>query len=976
MRARGWRVNSVRNGGRQVSFEEHAKDGLAEGGGSAVVPGLSGADGGGLCASDEHAQDGGGLCASEAWARIESLFLEASTLAPLERVSFLDQACAGQPELRCEVESLLDADPERVNFLERPPSRLAADLLRQRPEWPDFIGPYRIRGLLGEGGMGIVYEAEQEHPHRIVALKVIRAAMMTGTVLRRFELEAEALGRLQHPGIAQVYHAGTAGSGAGAQPYFAMELIEGHPLLAYAGERSLATRERLELMAKVCDAVNHAHQRGILHRDLKPGNILVDGSGQPKILDFGVARILDSDSQATRQTDLGQLIGTLDYMSPEQTLGDPLGMDVRSDIYSLGVILYELLAGRLPYETKQRALPELVRAIREDDPERLSTIHSGYRGDIETIVHKSLEKERESRYASASELADDIRRHLADEPILAMPASAAYRAAKFYRRYRTGVVAVGVFVLVILGFGIAMAILAARTARERDIARTERARADAVVDFLQNDVLAQADGGAQSGPARDPNLKVREALDRAAARIQGKFEQQPLVEASIRQTIGETYSIIGVYPSAAAQMERALAIRRRALAAGNQDAAANQDIVASMLRLGEIRRSQGKGDHGEALLREAVETGTRTLGEQNPIVVSAMSQLAGTYIALAQPKRAEELYGKVLEIRRRVLGPANPATVTAMSDLAVAYTAQGKLQQAEDLYLQVIEAGSEQTHPPLEPISNLGNLYVRQGKFKEAEPYLRKAMKVAGETLNEEHPFRLFMLDSLGALDRDLGRFGEAETLFQQSWTVRRRVLGDENRNTLSDVFFLGDLYCTEGKWAEGEKMLLNAVTVQRRLLSDEDRFTVRTMAGLSQCYLRQRKFAEAEPWAAAVVQIRRRQLGQSNPLTTDALMVLAEIKVRRGMLSEADSLLKEACGAGPPKDWQGFYCQSLLGASLSAAKSFPLAEPLLVSGYQGMLQNQSRMPAGRVMHLVNAKATLARMYNDWGKSELAARWK
>jgi non-specific serine/threonine protein kinase/serine/threonine-protein kinase len=271
---------------------------------------------------------------------------------------------------------------------------------RDRP-LPASVGGYRIVRLLGEGGMGTVYQAEQSNPSRMVALKVIKPGVSSDQLLRRFDQEAEALGRLQHPGIAQIYHAGTADSGLGPQPFFAMEFIQGRPLLDYAGERNLNTRARLELMARICDAVNHAHQRGIIHRDLKPGNILVDESGQPKILDFGVARVSDSDVQATRQTDLGQLIGTLAYMSPEQVLGIPQELDIRSNVYALGVILYELLADKLPYLVNGRALHEVVRAIREEDPGLLSSIDRRFRGDVETIVAKALEKEKSRRYASA-----------------------------------------------------------------------------------------------------------------------------------------------------------------------------------------------------------------------------------------------------------------------------------------------------------------------------------------------------------------------------------------------------------------------------------------------------------------------------------------------------------------------------------------------------------------------------------------------
>ena len=283
---------------------------------------------------------------------------------------------------------------------------------------PASIGNYRIVRLLGEGGMGAVYEAEQDQPRRRVALKVIKAAWASPEMLRRFEQESRALGRLQHPGIAQIYEAGSADAGFGVQPFFAMELIHGKPLVEYANEHKLNTRQRLELMIQVCDAVHHAHQRGIIHRDLKPGNILVDETGQPRILDFGLARATDSDAQATRQTDMGQLLGTLAYMSPEQVLADPYALDTRSDVYALGVILYELLAGKMPY-TLSRHLHEAVRTIQVTDPAPLSAVSRVYRGDIETIVAKALEKDKERRYASAAGLAGDIRRYLNDEPIIA-----------------------------------------------------------------------------------------------------------------------------------------------------------------------------------------------------------------------------------------------------------------------------------------------------------------------------------------------------------------------------------------------------------------------------------------------------------------------------------------------------------------------------------------------------------------------------
>jgi len=300
---------------------------------------------------------------------------------------------------------------------------------------PSCVGRYRILRLLGEGGMGAVYEAEQDVPQRTVALKVIRAGYADPEMLHRFDTETQALGRLQHPGIAQIYDAGAVETPFGKQPYIAMELVRGQMLLDYCDGQKLNTRERLELMAKICEAVQHAHQRGLIHRDLKPANILVGEDGQPKILDFGVARLTDSDAQATRQTNMGEIIGTLAYMSPEQVSGEAADIDTRSDVYALGVILYEALSGKAPYAIG-RQIHEAVRAIRQDEPTALRSVNRTYRGDIETIVARALEKDKTRRYGSAAELAADIRRYLHDEPIVARPPSTTYQLQKFARRHK------------------------------------------------------------------------------------------------------------------------------------------------------------------------------------------------------------------------------------------------------------------------------------------------------------------------------------------------------------------------------------------------------------------------------------------------------------------------------------------------------------------------------------------------------------
>ncbi len=442
--------------------------------------------------------------------RVEHVFGEAVALEPDAREAFLDRACRGDPALRREVESLLahhhdgqDAfSDDRVGLgyellgaatrvrRSRPAGRDAAGPV---PPLPEAIGCYRILQRIGEGGMGTVYLAEQGNPRRRVALKMIRAGIMSHGMLRRFQFEADVLGRLQHPGIAQIYEAGEVDTPAGPQPYFAMEYVDGIELREYAKRCELGTRARLELLARVCDAVHHAHQRGIVHRDLKPDNVIVvqetavtaaGGAaefaqlGQPKVLDFGVARATGSDVQMTTvRTDVGQLVGTLTYMSPEQVAGDSRQLDIRSDIYALGVILYELLAGKPPFDLRHKSIPEAARIIREDEPTRLGSMRTVFRGDIDTIACKALEKHRQRRYQSAAEMATDIRRYLAHEPIAAHPPSTFYQLAKFARRNK-GLVAGIVLSFVMLVIGTALSLtFAVNAIHSRNLAKANEERA-------------------------------------------------------------------------------------------------------------------------------------------------------------------------------------------------------------------------------------------------------------------------------------------------------------------------------------------------------------------------------------------------------------------------------------------------------------------------------------------------------------------
>ena len=730
------------------------------------------------------------------------------------------------------------------------------------------IGAYRILGLLGQGGMGTVYKAEQQNPQRIVALKVIRLGVASAEHLRRFEQEAKLLGRLQHPGIAQIYEAGTANSGGGDQPYFAMEFIQGLPLLQYSKTRNLDPRARLEVMAKICDAVNHAHQRGIIHRDLKPVNILVDESAQPKILDFGVARVTDSDTQATRQTDMGQLLGTLAYMSPEQVLADPLALDIRSDVYALGVILYELLAGKAPYHTESLALHEAVQAIREEDPAPLSSINRRYRGDVETIVAKALEKDRTRRYSSAAELGADIRRYLADDPIVARPPTTTYQLHKFVRRHKALVAAVSAVFLVLVA-GMIVSFREAMVARRAEqTAAKEAASANAVVNFLQNDLLAQASAKKQSGPTAkpDPDIKVRTALDRAAARIEGKFDRQPEVEAAIRDTIGKTYEDLAQYAESQKQLERALELERRTWGPENPK------TLNTLNHLGRTLWHQGKYQEAGALFGPALEIERRVLGPEHPDTLYCMNNLANVYRAEDNNAQAEPLYRQTLEIRRRVLGPEYPDTLISMNNLANVYWSQGNYAQAEALYSETMEIqrrvlGPE--HPDtLLSMGNLAATYMEEGKYAQAEALLTQTLEVSRRVLGPDHTTTLGFLKDFATLNLRERKYALAETDAAQVLASRQRPGASEDPADIqSAVADLALVYMSEGKFAESERLARQAQAFEEKNQPKSwERFRAESLLGAS--LAGEKKYAAAEPLLLAGYQgmrARKEKMGVPN---------------------------------------------------------------------------------------------------------------
>jgi non-specific serine/threonine protein kinase/serine/threonine-protein kinase len=833
-------------------------------------------------------------------------------------------------------------------------SAAAALSLAERASEARSIGPYQLIRKLGEGGMGQVWLAKQTAPiHRQVALKLIRVGRYDDSVLQRFFAERQSLAIMNHPSIAKVFDAGATPDG---QPYFVMEYVPGQPITDYCDRKRLKIRERLELFIKVCEGVQHAHQKAVMHRDLKPANILVvevDGKPMPRIIDFGLAKAASPQLDGeTLVTQAGGWVGTPGYMSPEQADPGVMDVDTRTDVYSLGAVLYALLTGFLPLETedwRKQRFAEYLRRLQAEDPPRPSTkvsadkessksaaeargaeprqLVSLLHGDLDWITMKALEKDRSRRYGSPMELAADVQRYLNNEAVLAAPPSPAYRARKFARRYRVALVTACAFALVLI-------LAAAISIRQSIRANKEAAIAQAVNDFLQNDLLAQASANNQSGPSAkpDPHLEVRTALDRAAARIEGKFVKQPEVEAAIRDTIGQTYADLGLHPEAEKQLERALDLRRRVL--GPEHA----DTLKSMTNLAAVDERQAKYAQAEALDIQILEIKRRVLGPEHPDTLASMNNLAVVFDDEGKYAQAEALDSQTLEIRRRVLGPEHPDTLMTTANLAIVFDYEGKYAQAEALDSQTLE--------------------------------------IKRRVLGPEHPETLVSMNNLANVYDYEGKYAQAEALFSQTLEIQRRVLGPEHPYTAVSMNNLASVYDYEGKYAQAEALFSQTLEIKRRVRGPEHPSTLYTLADFVSMYQRQGKYTLAQNYAAQALAGRRHALGSENPDTMASAADLALACLSQGKFAESEPLARETMetdGKIQPDNWQRFRAESLLGASLAGEKKYAEAEPLLLEGYRGMLARNHHIPAFDRYHLERAHQWLVQLYKDWGRPEKAA---
>jgi serine/threonine protein kinase/Tfp pilus assembly protein PilF len=852
------------------------------------------------------------------------------------------------------------------------------------------IGPYELLRLLGEGGMGMVYLAEQKRPiKRQVALKIIKPGMDSKRVIARFEAERQTLALLDHPNIAHVYDAGTTEA---SQPYFVMEYVKGLSITEHCDHHKLTIEDRLRLFRQVCLAVHHAHQKGIIHRDIKPSNILVslqDDQALPKIIDFGIAKALAQPlTERTIFTEQGQLFGTPEYMSPEQADMANEDIDTRSDIYSLGILLYVLLTGVLPFDSttfREGGIEHIRQVIREADPktpsirltklgEEAKKIASSRRTKIEILarrLHRELEwiplkamrKERGERYRSASELADDIENYLKGNPLIAGPPGILYRLKKLVRRNATLSSAVLAAVVTLIVGLIATTAMYVR-------ANHARAEAQAVSEFLRKDVLWSLDLWRTGGR----EVTARSVLDTVSEKLGEKFADKPLVEALIRRELGATYTFLGLYEEAERQFKRTLDIHLARF--GTKHHA----TLISMWDLGWVYWWQSRYHEAEPLLTKALEGMELTLDEDDEDRLYCMAILAWLYNIQGRFNEAEQLFGEGLSTVCHVLGEENVYSPTFIQGLAWAHVLQGRYKQAEQMYNRGLEISrrvrGEQDMETLALISHLGDLYRLQGCYTEAESLLDKALDGKRHVLGEQHSQTLETMVYLGWLYCSQGRYKDAESMFDETLSTARRVLGDTHLTTAECVRGLGTVYLNQDKQGEAERLFEEALEIIDQVLGGENWATLSIKSTLAKLYTAQDRYEDAEKLFETTLEAQRRTLGDNYPDTLTSINNLAMLRTKQKQYEDAERLFHEALEARKLKlgddhpdtlqtknDWAMLYKEQA---------QYEKAEPLLFEAIEGR-----RLKLGDTHpHTIESIKNLIELYEAWNKPEKAEEWR
>jgi tetratricopeptide (TPR) repeat protein len=947
---------------------------------------------------------------SQRWAEIEHLLDLALEYPPDRRHAFLEEACSGDAPLQQYVERLLASCEQPEAWLDGQAPSYAAPLVERAEEPPATegarIGPYRIVGEAGHGGMGTVYLAERDEPyHQRVALKVVRGlAALDDHLVRRFIEERQILATLEHPRIARLLDGGITPEGL---PWFALEYVEGSPIDRYVELHQTPVDARIELFLAVCDAVQYAHRRLVVHRDLKPSNILVSADGDIKLLDFGIAKLVAGGQEAETRTALRLM--TPEYASPEQVRGETV--TVASDVYSLGVLLYELLTSRRPYQLTGPVPLEVERAVLEQEPERPSRsvadkrLSRRLRGDLDTIVLTALRKEPARRYSSVEQLAADLGRHQQGLPVSARPDRVGYRAGKFVRRHRFGVLAAAGVLLALVG-GLAATAWQAREARR------EAARAEGVTEFLVS-LFREAD----PVQARGREVTANELLRRGERRLDSVLVREPETRARLLGVLGVIHTELGQYGRADSLLARAVALTRQshgeespelaarladwanALGAGAKFAAADSvarqalairrrrlgpedsTVAASLRQLGGIARQRGVNDSAELFYREALAINRRRYGDSHLVVADDLNDLGVTLGELGKLAASDSAATAVLAIRRRWLDAGHPSLLFALHNLAAVRHTQGNYEESERLKREVLEQRRRlypDGHPDVAAaLRELGSVLSARGRYLEAESVLVQARVMQQSLLGPAHPETILTLSEVALLRYWKGDLVAAERDMREVYQHFRKTLGEDHQRTLSSLTNLGAIVRDRGDYRAAEPLLRRALDLNRKLFGDAHHNVANSWANLAAVLSLKGDAAGAERANRQALAIDRKLLPAGHDLIAWRLHQLGFVLTASGRAAEAEPLLREALAIRekklPPGDRLTAKTRLRLGQCLVGLGQLKEGEALMVESYRVLSANDN-LHARR--DASDAAVALAEFYSSRGRVQEAARYR